>query len=79
MEVYESHLGGIYFTTEVLTNAETYCDQCGDYDFHLGHADSWEEVLALITDEDGDCIYDEEYVKAIYEDFRRCINEDESD
>ena len=44
MEVYESHLGGIYFDEEVLDYDYLYCEQCGDSDTHLGHADTWEEV-----------------------------------
>lgn len=40
MEVYESHLGGIYFDEEVLDYDYLYCEQCGDSDTHLGHADT---------------------------------------
>lgn len=60
MEIYESHLGGIYFSDEVISIDDLFCEQCGDSDWHLGHADTWEEVLAMITDEDGWCPYSEE-------------------
>lgn len=62
MEVYENHLGGIYFDERVLSFDDLYCEQCGDTDWHLGHADTWEEVMELITDEDGWCRYAEDYL-----------------
>ena len=67
MEVYESHLGGLYFLDEVLDWDSLYCEQCGDTDWHLGHADTWQEVLGLITEideDDGDewCHYSPEYL-----------------
>ena len=65
MEVYENHMGGIYFSDEVLDFDDLYCEQCGDSDWHLGHADTWEEVLSLITDEDGFCRYAEEYLAEV--------------
>lgn len=60
MEVYENHLGGIYFSDEVLDFDDLYCETCGDSDRHLGHANSWDDVLAMITDEDGWCPYSDE-------------------
>lgn len=69
MEVYENHMGGIYFSDEVLDYDDLYCEQCGDSDWHLGHADTWEEVLGLITDEDGSCRYAEEYLAEVKERF----------
>ena len=62
MEVYESHLGGIYFSESLLGWEDLYCEQCGDYDRHLGHADTWEDVLGMITEEDGWCPYSDEDV-----------------
>lgn len=65
MEVYESHLGGIYFDNDIIDPGLLYCDECGDHDDHLGHADSWEEVLNFITGDDGWCKYDREYVSEL--------------
>ena len=62
MEVYENHLGGIYFDERVRPFDDLYCDVCGDSDWHLGHADTWEEVMELITDEDGWRRYAEDYL-----------------
>lgn len=62
MEVYESHMGGIYFCEEVRPFDDLYCEVCGDSDRHLGHADSWEEVMELITEEDGWCPYAKDYL-----------------
>lgn len=50
MEVYESHLGGIYFSESLLGWKDLYCEQCGDSDRHLGHADTWQDVLDLMTE-----------------------------
>ena len=69
MEVYECHLGGIYFEEEVLDWDDRYCDQCGDSDWHLGHADTWEDVLDLITDDEGWCTYASDYVAELKAEF----------
>lgn len=57
MEVYESHLGGIYFSESLLGWKDLHCEQCGDSDWHLGHADTWQDVLDMITNDDGWCPY----------------------
>ena len=65
MEVYESHLGGIYFSEDVLDQDELYCDECGDSDTHLGHADTWEEAISMLKwegEEDDEFRYDQEYL-----------------
>ena len=62
MEVYESHLGGFYYSDEIIPFEFLFCDQCGDRDYHLGHADTWEEVLDLITDCDGWPRYASDYI-----------------
>ena len=67
MEVYESHLGGIYFANDILPWEYLYCDECGDSDWHLGHADTWDEVVALITDDEGFCPYNLIELKAEWE------------
>lgn len=65
MEVYESHLGGIYFTDEVCSFDDLYCEVCGDSDLHLGHADTWEEVIDLIIDVNGWCPYTKDYLAVL--------------
>lgn len=48
--VYESHLGGIY-TSDTILNPEV-CETCGDCDWFLGEASSFEELKELVTDRD---------------------------
>ena len=67
MEVYESHLGGVYLSDDILD--DTYCEECGDSDRHLGHADTWDDVLDLITDDDGWCGYTDKYLDDLREEF----------
>lgn len=66
MEVYESHIGGIYLSKEIID--DLYCEECGDSDRHLGHADTWDDVLNLITDDDW-CGYTDEYLDDLREEF----------
>lgn len=33
--IYSSHLGGIYTTEYPLSDEETYCESCGDWDMEL--------------------------------------------
>lgn len=54
MEVYENHLGGIYFDEKVLDFDDLYCEECGDSDRHLGHADTWDDVIGLLSEDDGE-------------------------
>jgi hypothetical protein len=77
MEVYESHLGGIYFSEDVLDWDELYCDECGDSDTHLGHANTWEEVISMLKwgwEEDDEFKYDQEYVNDLKKEFEILIN-----
>ena len=76
MEVYESHLGGIYFSEDILDWDELYCDECGDSDTYLGHADTWEEVLMFkwIRKEDDEFKYDQEYLNDLKIEFEILIN-----
>lgn len=74
MEVYESHMGGIYFDEDVLSYHHLYCEQCGDADSHLGHAETWEEVLPMLRysweDEDEYCYkYDSDYIEELKDEF----------
>ena len=65
MYLYESHLGGLYLSDEPIPYEELYCDQCGDSDIELGRVDTFEDVLACITDEDGFVPYFADYLKNI--------------
>lgn len=38
--IYESHLGGIYFSDCEYDYDELYCEQCGDYDKFIGTANT---------------------------------------
>lgn len=74
MEVYESHMGGIYFDNEVLDYDDLYCEQCGDSDTHLGHVDTWEELETMLVweYEDEDEVYykyDSEYIYSLKNEF----------
>lgn len=55
MYVYESHLGGIYTSEFLYEDDDLYCDQCGDWDWYVGEANSREEFIELFApfDEDG--------------------------
>lgn len=83
MEVYQNHLGGFYFEELELDDDYLYCDQCGDSDYHLGHADTWEDVLDLITEVDGDgsewCPYAEDYLEEMKVKFAQKIRQGEED
>lgn len=77
MEVYESHLGGIYFSEDVLDWDELYCDECGDSDTYLGHADTWEEAISMLKwegEEDDEFKYDQEYLNDLKIEFEILIN-----
>ena len=73
MEIYENHMGGIYFSEEILDYEYLYCDQCGDSDWYLGHADTWEDVLNLISEEDGWIPYAEDYINRMKIEFEERI------
>lgn len=50
MYIYESHLGRFFWTEEMLTYDETYCETCGDSDSFLGCANNKEEAWDLLKD-----------------------------
>lgn len=54
MHVYESHLGGLYFSTEALDWDDLYCDECGDCDRHLGYVNNWGQLVRLLQELDMD-------------------------
>lgn len=66
MYIYESHMGGLFVSDEVLSYEQTYCETCGDSDFLLGYAETREEAWNLLkddTDIDGSGGWDYEYVQ----------------
>lgn len=46
MWVYEGHLGGLYCTDEQVPDDYLYCEQCGDYDWEIGHFNTFAEFVA---------------------------------
>lgn len=48
--VYESHLGGLFATSNQLTVDECYCEQCGDYDWEVGCFESMADFIAVYAD-----------------------------
>lgn len=48
--LYESHMGGIYFSDGQIYYESLYCEICGDSDYLLGYFNSCEEVLAAMAD-----------------------------
>lgn len=66
MYIYESHMGGLFVSYEILDYEQTYCKTCGDSDFLLGYAETREEAWNLLkndTDINGSGGWDYEYVK----------------
>lgn len=51
MYLYQNHLGGLYCSDDFLSLEETYCEQCGDYDWYLGNYDSAIKVLKDLANE----------------------------
>ena len=63
MYIYEGHMGSLFATDEPLSYEECYCETCGDSDWLIGEADTREEVLELLRDEDGFIPYTDEYMQ----------------
>lgn len=51
MFIYESHMGGLYISSEELDWDMLYCETCGDYDWLIGEADTKEEAWELLKDD----------------------------
>ena len=51
MFIYESHMGGLYTSSEELDWDMLYCETCGDYDWLIGEADTKEEAWELLKDD----------------------------
>lgn len=66
MYIYESHIGSLLVSDEILDYEQTYCETCGDSDFLLGYAETREEAWNLLkndTDINGSGGWDYEYVQ----------------
>lgn len=63
MYIYEGHMGGLFVTDEPLSYEECYCETCGDSDWLIGEADTKEEALELLKDEDGSIPWTDDYVQ----------------
>lgn len=64
MYIYESHLGGVYTSDEMLDYEYLHCEQCGDSDWLLGEAETREEAYNLLKDD-----YDEKYLNEFLKDW----------
>ncbi len=66
MYIYESHMGGLFVSDEVLSYEQTYCETCGDSDCLIGYAETREEALELLKDDtniDGSGGWDYDYIQ----------------
>ena len=68
---YENHLGGIYWTTVELENEALYCEQCGDSDWPIGKADTYDEAKSLLLKYFKENHYSKEYEEETLRDFLR--------
>lgn len=48
MYIYESHMGSLFVSDDILDYEQTYCETCGDSDFLLGYAETKEEAWELL-------------------------------
>lgn len=66
MYIYESHMGGLFVSDDILDYKQTYCETCGDSDDLLGYAETREEAWNLLKDDtniNGSGGWDYEYVQ----------------
>lgn len=66
MYIYESHMGGLFVSDEVLSYEQTYCETCGDSDYLIGYAETREEAWELLKDDtniDGSGGWDYDYIQ----------------
>ena len=50
MYIYESHMGSLFVSDDILDYEQTYCETCGDSDFLLGYAETKVEAWNLLKD-----------------------------
>lgn len=60
--LYQNHMGGLYVSDEYLDTDDTYCEQCGDYDWSLGTFSTINEFWDLIESNNGVYNYQLEYL-----------------
>ena len=66
MYIYESHMGGLYTSDDILDYEDLYCEECGDSDGLIGYAETREEAWNLFKDDkdiDGSDGWDYNYVQ----------------
>lgn len=51
MYIYESHMGCLFVSDEILDYKQTYCETCGDSDYLIGYAETREEAWNLLKDD----------------------------
>lgn len=51
MYIYQSHMGGLYTSDEMLDDEMLYCEECGDSDSFIGYAETREEARKLLKEE----------------------------
>ena len=51
MYIYESHIGGLFVSDDILDYEHTYCETCGDQDHLIGYAETREEAWNLLKDD----------------------------
>ena len=51
MYIYESHMGNLFVSDDILDNEQTYCKTCGDSDYLIGYAETREEAWNLLKDD----------------------------
>lgn len=74
MYIYESHMGGLFVSDEILDYKQTYCETCGDSDYLLGYAETREEAWNLLkddTDIDGSGGWNYDYVQAFLKNWEK--------
>ena len=49
--VYEGHLGGFYTSDVLIDSDELYCEECGDYDYELGHYATFRKFLEVYAND----------------------------
>lgn len=70
MYIYESHMGSLFVSDDILDYEQTYCETCGDYDCLIGYAETREKAWNLLkddTDINGSGGWDYEYVQEFLE------------
>lgn len=77
MYLYESHMGGLYWSDYALDYDSLYCEECGDSDWEIGWFNSAIDVLKYMADGisiDGNGGWDIDYTLEILSEFNDCPN-----